>query len=105
VQEVIEPEIVVTTSFPETNPFNRMFANPAVNTSSCPDFSALSMTRLEIVNGEKNSLTVTVENKSDRNVTLLGVSGSLHHPDTDELIKNVCRVLLLNIMDCVTYFR
>jgi hypothetical protein len=41
------------------------------------------------VNGEKNTLTLTVENKSDRNVTLLGVSGSLYHPDTDALIKNV----------------
>lgn len=45
--------------------------------------------RVEVVNGEKNSLTLFVENKSDRNVTLLGVAGSLHRPDTDALIKNV----------------
>lgn len=51
--------------------------------------------RIEIVNGEKNSLTLTVENKSDRNVTLLNVAGSLHHPDTDALIKNVRFAFLL----------
>ncbi|KXN91680.1 Increased recombination centers protein 22-2 [Leucoagaricus sp. SymC.cos] len=60
-----EPEIVVTASFPDTNPFN------------------------QIINGEKNALTLSIENKSDRNVTLLGVSGSLHHPETDALIKNL----------------
>lgn len=64
-EEITEPEIVVTASFPETNPFS------------------------QVVNGEKNSLTLFVENKSDRNVTLLGVSGSLHRPDTDALIKNL----------------
>jgi len=65
VEEITEPEIVVTASFPETNPFS------------------------QIVNGEKNSLTLSVENKSDRNVTLLNVSGSLHNPDTNAVIKNL----------------
>ncbi|KAF9453456.1 hypothetical protein P691DRAFT_780934 [Macrolepiota fuliginosa MF-IS2] len=65
VEEPSEPEISVTAAFPETNPFN------------------------QIVNGEKNSITLTIENKSDRNVTLLGIGGSLHFPDTNELIKNL----------------
>ncbi|KAF9000621.1 hypothetical protein BDQ17DRAFT_1359240 [Cyathus striatus] len=60
-----EPEIIATAAFPETNAFNH------------------------VVNGEKNALTISVENKSDRNVTLVSVTGSLHHPDTNALIKNL----------------
>ncbi|TFK40238.1 hypothetical protein BDQ12DRAFT_680565 [Crucibulum laeve] len=60
-----EPEVLVTAAFPETNAFNH------------------------VVNGEKNTITVTMENKSDRNVTLLSVTGSLHHPDSNMLIKNL----------------
>jgi hypothetical protein len=30
-----------------------------------------------------------VENKSDRNVTLLSVGGALLHPDTNAVLKNV----------------
>lgn len=41
------------------------------------------------MNGEKNTLTVTVENKSDRKVSLLNVAGALFHPDTDDVLKNV----------------
>ena len=41
------------------------------------------------MNGEKNTLMVTVENKSDRNVTLLNVAGALLHPDTNAVLKNV----------------
>ncbi|KAF8867867.1 hypothetical protein BD779DRAFT_1615720 [Infundibulicybe gibba] len=60
-----EPEILVSASFPESNPFGH------------------------VVNGEKNSLTLSVENKSDRNVTLDSVSGSVHHPETNALVKNL----------------
>ena len=45
----------------------------------------------DVVNGEKNTLTVTVENKSDRKVTLLNIAGALLHPDTNALLKNVRR--------------
>lgn len=41
------------------------------------------------MNGEKNTLTLTLENKSDRNVTLLNVAGALLHPDTNAILKNV----------------
>ena len=44
-----------------------------------------------VVNGERNSMTVTIENKSDRNVTLGKIAGSLRHPETDHLVKNVGR--------------
>lgn len=44
---------------------------------------------LVVVNGERNSLTVTIENKSDRDVTLVNIAGSLHLPDKDVLVKNV----------------
>jgi hypothetical protein len=60
-----EPEILVSASFPEDNPFGH------------------------VVNGEKNTLLLTVENKSDRNATLIGVSASLYNPDTDALLKNL----------------
>ncbi|EKM78673.1 hypothetical protein AGABI1DRAFT_114284 [Agaricus bisporus var. burnettii JB137-S8] len=63
--EITEPEVVATAAFAESNPFH------------------------QIVNGEKNTLTLSVENKSDRNVTLVAIAGSLHHPDTDVLIKNL----------------
>jgi len=60
-----EPEILVTASFSEDNPFGH------------------------VVNGERNSISLTVENKSDKNVTLINVAGSFHNPDTNDLIKNV----------------
>jgi hypothetical protein len=59
------PEIVATAAFPESNPFSH------------------------VVNGEKNTLTVTVENKSSKNVTLLNIAGALVHPDTNALLKNL----------------
>jgi len=64
-EDSTEPEISVTAAFPESNPFGH------------------------VVNGEKNSLLLNVENKSDRNVTLTGVSGSAHNPQTNRLIKNL----------------
>jgi hypothetical protein len=59
------PEVVVTASFPEANIFGH------------------------VVNGEKNSLRLQVENKSDRNVTLTGVYGSAHNAQTGRTIKNL----------------
>ena len=43
----------------------------------------------DVVNGEKNTLTVTVENKLDQKVTLLNVAGALLHPDSNAVLKNV----------------
>jgi len=62
------PEIVATAAFPDTNTFNH------------------------VVNGGKNALIVTVENKSDRNVTLLNIAGALLHPDTNAVLKNLTSV-------------
>ncbi|THH11017.1 hypothetical protein EW145_g929 [Phellinidium pouzarii] len=59
-----DPEIFVTASFPEDNPFG------------------------QIVNGERNRINLLVENKSDLNVTLVSIAGSFHDPQTDDLIKN-----------------
>jgi len=63
--ELSEPEIAITASFPETNAFGH------------------------VVNGEKNLLTLSVENKSDRNVTVVSVAGSVHEPRTNHLVKNL----------------
>ncbi|TFK27157.1 hypothetical protein FA15DRAFT_666652 [Coprinopsis marcescibilis] len=60
-----DPEVLATAAFPEDNAFN------------------------QIVNGQKNTIFVSVENKSGQNVTLLSVAGSLNHPDTNKLIKNL----------------
>jgi len=60
-----EPEILVTATFPEDNLFGH------------------------VVNGEKNKISLTVENKSERNVTLMSIAGSFHHADTNAVIKNV----------------
>ena len=45
----------------------------------------------DVVNGEKNDIFLTIENKSDRNVTLESIAGSITHPDTGKLVKNVRR--------------
>jgi len=60
-----EPEVVASAVFPETNPFQ------------------------QVVNGERNSLTVHIENKSEKNVTLLAIGGSLSNPDTGVVVKNL----------------
>lgn len=59
------PEIMASAAFPDTNTFNY------------------------VVNGEKNTLTLTLVNKSDRNVTILNVAGALLHPDTNAVLKNL----------------
>ena len=41
------------------------------------------------MNGQKNSLTVTLEKVSDRNVTVTRIAGALLDPETNILIKNV----------------
>ncbi|KAG6844950.1 hypothetical protein H0H87_002064 [Tephrocybe sp. NHM501043] len=64
-EESAEPAISVTANFPEANPFGH------------------------VVNGEKNSLLLSVENKSGRNVTLVNVAGSVSHPETSRLVKNL----------------
>ena len=48
-----------------------------------------------MVNGQRNDIFVSIENKSDRNVTLQNIAGSLHHPETNALVKNVRVVLAL----------
>ncbi|KAI6099699.1 hypothetical protein F5141DRAFT_391673 [Pisolithus sp. B1] len=60
----VEPEISVVATFPESNPFN------------------------QVVNGDRNQILLTIENKSDRNVTLQSVGGSFHHPETGTVVKN-----------------
>jgi len=47
---------------------------------------------LDVVNGQKNTVTVTVEKVSDRNVTVTNIAAALLHPDTNTLIKNVRQV-------------
>lgn len=69
--------------------------------TSRPDFPATH--DADIVNGEKNSLTITVENKSDKNVTLRSLGGSLYNPETDALIKNVRRVQYKTWSECIIH--
>ncbi|KAJ7067800.1 hypothetical protein C8F01DRAFT_1115757 [Mycena amicta] len=57
--------VVVTASFPESNPFGH------------------------IINGEKNTITLAVENRSGKNVTLLSVGGAVLNAQTEVLVKNL----------------
>ncbi|TDL14587.1 hypothetical protein BD410DRAFT_797081 [Rickenella mellea] len=58
------PEIEITSTFPENNPFGH------------------------VMNGERNQISLLVENKSGLNVTLVNVAGSFHDTETDAIIKN-----------------
>jgi len=58
------PEILVTASFPEENPFG------------------------QIINGQRNRINLLVENQSEQNVTLLNIGGAFHDPNTNRLIQN-----------------
>ncbi|KAL1697046.1 hypothetical protein GGG16DRAFT_84667 [Schizophyllum commune] len=62
---VTGPLVAVSAFWPEENPFG------------------------QIVNGEKNLLVINVENKSDKNVTLLNIAGSVNKPDSGALIRNL----------------
>ncbi|KAH6909051.1 hypothetical protein BKA70DRAFT_1277305 [Coprinopsis sp. MPI-PUGE-AT-0042] len=44
---------------------------------------------LQVVNGQKNTLVVTIENKSGQNVTLSNISAGLSHPITGKVHKNL----------------
>jgi len=61
---VAELDIVAVASFPPTNPF------------------------AHVVNGERNKMTLEIENKSHLNVTLKSAAGSIHDPESGKLIKN-----------------
>lgn len=76
------PDIEVTASFPESNPFGRT-CSMNLNCSKSSDKPA------DIVNGEKNQIKLLVENKSDLNVTLLRIAGAIQNANTGALIKNV----------------
>ncbi|PCH42310.1 hypothetical protein WOLCODRAFT_137837 [Wolfiporia cocos MD-104 SS10] len=60
----VEPVVLAIATFPEDNAFGH------------------------VVNGERNAVFVTVENLSDRNITIKSVAGSFHHPETNALVKN-----------------
>ncbi|KAJ6463246.1 hypothetical protein C8R47DRAFT_82751 [Mycena vitilis] len=57
--------VVVTVKFPDNNPFGH------------------------VVNGEKNTIKLTVENKSGKNATLISVGGAVYNVQNDALIKNL----------------
>ncbi|PIL35769.1 hypothetical protein GSI_02499 [Ganoderma sinense ZZ0214-1] len=60
-----EPVVLAIAQFPETNAFSH------------------------VVNGERNAILVSIESKEvERNVTLKNIAGSLHHVQTNKLLKN-----------------
>ncbi|KAK7690619.1 hypothetical protein QCA50_005718 [Cerrena zonata] len=63
-EDSTEPEILATASFPETNAFGH------------------------VVNGEANRVWVSIENKSNRNVTLQAIAGSFHDTESNKVVKN-----------------
>ncbi|KIK62506.1 hypothetical protein GYMLUDRAFT_502229 [Collybiopsis luxurians FD-317 M1] len=63
--EDVEPQLLAAGAWPETNPFGH------------------------VVNGEKNTIGVLVENRLNRNITLLNVAGAFYQPESDILVKNL----------------
>lgn len=59
-----EPVVLAVGAFPEDNAFG------------------------QVVNGEKNTMLVTIENHSESNVTIKRIAGSFHHPESNVLVKN-----------------
>jgi len=59
-----ELDISATATFPPTNPMSY------------------------VVNGQRNSMSLEIENKSPVNVTLKSAAGSIHDPDSGKLLKN-----------------
>jgi hypothetical protein len=85
--ETNETDVVATAAFPESNAFNCVF----ISSRKLAFISAIltHLGHLDVVNGQKNTVTVTVEKVSDRNVTVTNIAAALLHPDTNTLIKNV----------------
>jgi hypothetical protein len=73
----------VTATFPEENVFGRTSAFCV----AC--LSAIYITRPDVINGERNKMLLLVENNSEQNITLLNAGGSINHPVSGALIKNV----------------
>ncbi|KAJ3852555.1 hypothetical protein EV368DRAFT_64833 [Lentinula lateritia] len=63
--EDVEPRFLAAAAWPESNPFGH------------------------VVNGEKNTIGVLVENRLNRNTTLLNVAGAFYQPDSDVLLRNL----------------
>jgi hypothetical protein len=59
------PAVAASVTWPESNPFQH------------------------VTNGERNALTIVAENVAASNITLVGVSGSFHNPDTGKVLKNL----------------
>jgi len=59
-----DPKVEGSAAFPASNPFG------------------------QVVNGEKNKISVLVENKSDGEIIIKSVSGSFHHPESGKFIRN-----------------
>ena len=86
-----EPELRVTGSFPSDNPFGRMFSFlPSIR--SC---HGRLIGTIDVVNGERNVINLLIENYMKQDATLVSIAGSFHHPETDRLLKNVCRRFFL----------
>ncbi|OJT04841.1 Increased recombination centers protein 22-2 [Trametes pubescens] len=62
--ETGEPVVLAVAAFPEDNAFGH------------------------VVNGERNKIFLSIENKSARNVTLKNIAGSFHIPESNRLVKN-----------------
>ncbi|TFL04140.1 hypothetical protein BDV98DRAFT_602592 [Pterulicium gracile] len=63
-------DVTVQASFPETNVFQH------------------------VVNGEKNPMSILVENKSNLNVKVLAVGGAMYNPETGAFLRNLTQAKL-----------
>jgi hypothetical protein len=78
-----QPDVIATAVFPADNQLGRM---QTIFMSHCIVSDGLVA---GITNGKSNKLQVGIENKSAQNITITSIGGSLHHPETGKLYKNV----------------
>jgi len=77
-QVVLEQDAPVAPEIPEST-------DPVIVTAAFAESNLFG----HVVNGEKNTITLTVENKSGKNVTLVSVGGAVYNAQTDTIIKNL----------------
>ncbi|KAJ7477252.1 hypothetical protein B0H11DRAFT_1864971, partial [Mycena galericulata] len=82
---VFSSQVVLEEGAPVAEAETEASTDPVVVSAAFPESNVFG----HIVNGEKNTITLTVENKSGKNVSLVSVGGAVYNVHTEALIKNL----------------